>query len=179
MLTRLSLIHEGLGNYTMALYFLDVYYSKIPDQEVLRKMDELASRYNLEGYDYNDLVFFISLYKEYRTYLVILFLISSLMFLLYLYLRKRQEGKVGWRPIFFMIILGAIYLLSNYDIVPSKGIVNKDAVLMSAPSAGSDRLGVINKGHRLTIRTQQDIWCKVQWHGQVAYIRENNVLFVR
>jgi hypothetical protein len=179
MLIRLSLIQEGLGDYTLSLYYLEVYYSKIPDREVLKKMDELASRYNLEGYDYNDLVFFVSLYKEYHNYIIIAFLGASVFYLLYLFIKKKRGRNVGIRTVFFMLILGAIYILSNYDIIPPRGIVNKDAVLMSAPSAGSDRIGHINKGHRLSIRSRNDIWCKVVWRGQVAYIRENNLLFVQ
>lgn len=178
MLIRLSLIQEGLGDYTMALYYLEVYYSKIPDREVLKKMDELASHYNLDGYDYNDLVFFVSLYKEYHDYIVIIFLIVSLFFLVYIFFKKQRGYNVALRAFFFMIILGAIYVLSNYDIIPPKAIVNKDAAMMSAPSAGAERIGQINKGHQVTVRSRQDIWCKVSWQGETAYIRENNLLFV-
>ncbi|HVD98407.1 MAG TPA: SH3 domain-containing protein [Cytophagaceae bacterium] len=177
MLIRLSLIKEGLGDYTYALYYLNVYYTKIPDKSVLKKMDELAARYNLEGYDYNDLVFFISLYHRYYIYIVFAFLGASLLFLIYLYIKKLEGSGMGLRPLLFMLILGAVYVISNYDIIPEKAIVNSDASLMSAASSGADLLGHIKKGHRVTIKSRKDIWCKIEWHGQIAFVRENNLLF--
>lgn len=179
MLIRLSLIKEGLGDYTYALYYLNVYYTKIPDKSVLKKMDELASRYSLEGYEYNDLVFFISLYHRYYIYIIFSFLIASLLFLIYLYLKKRGKSGLGLRPLFFMVILGAIYIISNYDIMPQRAIVNNDASLMSAPSPGSELIGHIKKGHRVTIKSRKDIWCKIEWHGKIAFVRENSLLFVK
>lgn len=178
MLIRLSLIKEGLGDYTYALYYLNVYYSKIPDKSVLKKMDELAARYNLEGYDYNDIVFFISLYHRYYLYIILAFLSACVLFLVYLYVKKRERTGMGLRPLLFMIILGAVYIISNYDIIPERAIVNSDASLMSAPSSGAELVGHIKKGHRVMIRSKEDIWYKIEWHGQTAFVRENNLLFL-
>jgi hypothetical protein len=178
MLIRLSLIKEGLGDYTYALYYLNLYYSNIHDKSVLKKMDELAARYNLEGYDYNDLTFFISLYDRYYNYVVLAFLIASALFLFYLYLARAKKRKMALRPLFFALLLGTTYLISNYDVIPEKAIISNDTSLMSAPSAGAELIGEINKGHRVTIRGHVDIWYEIKWHDKIAYVRENNLLFV-
>ena len=179
MLIRLSLIKEGLGDYTYALYYLNVYYTKIPDKNVLKKMDELAGRYNLEGYEYNDLVFFISLYHKYYIYIILSFLAASLLFLIYLYIKKRKKSGMGLRPLLFMFILGTVYIISNYDIIPERAIVNNDSSLMSAASPGSELVGHIKKGHRVTIKSRKDIWCKIEWHGKIVFVRENSLLFLK
>ncbi len=178
MLLRLSIIKEGVGDYTYALYYLNLYYSYIHDKAVLKKMDDLASRYNLEGYDYNDMVFFIALYDRYYNYILIAFLSGCAAFLLYLYFLSRKKAKLGLRPYLFMLFLGITALISNYDIVPGKAIISNDASLMSAPSAGAELIGQINKGHRVSIRNNVDIWYEIKWHGKTAYVRENNLLFV-
>ena len=178
MLIRLSLIKEGLGDYTYALYYLNIYYSNMHDKSVLKKMDELAARYNLEGYDYNDLVFFISLYDRYYNYILLAFILASTLFLFYLYLIRKNKRKMGLRPFVFILILGTVYLISNYNIIPQKAIVSNDASLMSAPSAGAELIGEINKGHRVTIRGHVDIWYEIKWHDKTAFVRENNLLFV-
>jgi hypothetical protein len=179
MLIRLSLIKEGLGDYTYALYYLNVYYTKIPDKTVLKKMDELAERYGLEGYEYNDLVFFISLYHKYYIYIILSFLGTSLLFLIYLYFKKKRKASMGLRPLLFMFILGAVYIISNYNLTPQPAIINKDSSLMSAPSPGSELIGEIKKGHRVTIKSRKDIWCKIEWHGKIAFVRENSLLFLK
>ena len=178
MLIRMSLIKEGLGDYTYALYYLSQYYYKIHDKSVLKKMDELASRYNLEGYDYNDLLFFNSLYDRYYNYVILAFLASSSLLLFYIYLmRNKRRGKI-LRPLIFILILGTVFTLSNYSILPEKAIISNDAALMSAPSAGAELIGKINKGHMTNSIGKEDIWCKLNWHGKTVYIRENNLLFV-
>ncbi len=178
MLIRLSLINEGLGNYTYALYYLNIYYSNIHDRTVLKKMDELAERHNLEGYDYNDLVFFISIYEHYYNYILLAFLITSVLFLVYLYILKAQKKKMGLKPLLFILILAAVYALSNYTIFPEKAIIANNTSLMSAPSSGSELIGYLNKGHRVTIRDHIDIWYEIKWHDKIAYVRADNLLFV-
>jgi len=176
-LARLSLIYEGLGDYTYALHYLNLYYSKIPDKNILKKMDELASRYNLVGYEYNDLVFFISLYHRYYTAIILAFLAASVLSLFYFYIKYRNNKKLGFRPLLFMFILGLAYLLSNYDIVPQRAIIKRETILMSAPSAGATLLGDINKGHRVVINNKQDIWCEISWQNKIVFVREDNLLF--
>lgn len=178
MLIRLSLIKEGLGDYTYSLYYLNLYYSNMHDKSVLKKMDELAARYNLEGYDYNDLTFFISLYDRYYNYVVLAFLVASALFLFYLYIVRRKREKMTLRLLLFALILGTTYMISNYDIIPEKAIISNDTSLMSAPSAGAELVGEINKGHRVTILGHVDIWYEITLHNKTAYVRENNLLFV-
>src|SRR4051812_48821245 len=45
MLKKMAFIKEGLGDYTSALYYLNLFYSSNPDNEVLKKMEELGLKY--------------------------------------------------------------------------------------------------------------------------------------
>ena len=178
MLIRLSFIKEGLGDYTYALYYLNQYYYKIHDKSVLKKMDELAARYNLVGYDYNDLVFFISIYERQYNYVVLSTMITLVLFLFYIYSRSVKKKKIALTALIFVFCLGSAYCIVNYTIIPKKAIISKNAPLMSAPSAGAELVGQINKGHRVTIIKKNDIWYEIKWQNKSVYIRENNLLFV-
>jgi uncharacterized protein YgiM (DUF1202 family) len=177
MLLKMAFIKEALGDYTSALYYLNMYYRYQPNKKVLRKMEELAARYKLSGYRYTDLEYFISLYNQYYYYIIFFFISFALTFYLYLIIKKLRKKKMGLRPLIFIIILGSAYYITNYNIIPPKGIISQsDTYLMSAPSAASEPITVTDKGHRVVILGKEDVWYKIKWENQTAYILQSNLL---
>ena len=82
-------------------------------------------------------------------------------------------------PLLFMLLLGATYFINNYKIIPAKAIVfNPGALLMSAPSAGSELLYVADKGHRAPALGSYDIWTKIEWEDKEVYIRTSDIKLV-
>jgi uncharacterized protein YgiM (DUF1202 family) len=53
------------------------------------------------------------------------------------------------------------------------------AYLMKGPSPGADLIDVVTKGHRVDILGQDDIWVKISWNNQTAYIKSNNLMAVK
>jgi tetratricopeptide (TPR) repeat protein len=168
MLLRMAFIKEGLGDYTSALYYLNLFYSFNPDKEVLK----------LSGYNYSDLEYFISLYNEYYYYIITFFLMAAVSFYLYFVIKKTSNSKLGFNlPLLFMVILSAAYYLTNYNLTPPKGILTNDHTpLMSAPSGGSKLINFSAKGHRVTLLGKEDIWYKILWNDEPAYVREINLV---
>jgi hypothetical protein len=66
MLLKMAFIKEGLGDYTNALYYLNLYYLKTYNKRVLKKMENLAEQNKLAGYNYDDAEFFLNLYHQYQ-----------------------------------------------------------------------------------------------------------------
>jgi tetratricopeptide (TPR) repeat protein len=179
MLLRMGFIKEGLGDYTSALYYLNLFYSFNSDKEVLKKMEEIASRYKLSGYDYSDLEYFISLYNEYYYYIITFFLMAAVSFYLYMIIKKTSKSKLGVSPLLFMIILSAAYYLTNYSLTSPKGILtNAHTPLMSFPSGGANLIEFVGKGHRVTLLGKEDIWYKILWNDKPAYVREVNLVLI-
>jgi hypothetical protein len=178
MLLRMGFIKEGLGDYTAALYYLNLFYSFNPDKEVLKKMEEIASRYKLSGYNYSDLEYFISLYNEYYYYIITFFLMAAVSFYLYFIIKKTSNSKLGFDlPLLFMVILSAAYYLTNHSLTPPKGILTNDHTpLMSSPSGAADLVDFAGKGHRVTLLGKEDIWYKILWNDEPAYVREINLV---
>jgi len=80
MLMKMAFIQEGLGDYTMALYYLNDYYTITSNELVLEKMENLAEKHSLMGYDYSDTDYFISVYHEYYDQLLIALIAVSCIF---------------------------------------------------------------------------------------------------
>jgi len=179
MLLKMAFIKEATGDYTSALYYLNVYYKYNPNKKVLKKMEDLAGKYKLTGYRYTDLEYFISLYNQYYYYISFSFLFFAVSYFGYLIIKKFQKKKLGFRPLVFILILATAYIFANYDIIPPKGIISKQGTwLMSAPSSASEPVAMIDKGHRVMILEKQDIWYRILWEDKSAYILESHLLLI-
>lgn len=177
MLLRMAFIKEGLGDYTSALYYLNLFYFYNPDKEVLKKMEEIGLKYKLTGYNYTDLDYFISIYNEYYNYILISLIAFSLAYFIYMLVNRRTKSSL--RPFYFIVMLVVAFYVSNFNLTPPKGIIANSGVhLMSSPSAGATLVDIVDKGHRVTILSKEDIWYKINWNGTQAYIRENNLIKV-
>lgn len=180
MLLKMAYIKEGLGDYTQALYFLNLYQLHFPDLRVLKKMSALAEKNQLKGYEYNDLEYFIALYHEFYYQIFYILIGLTTLFFIYnvirLFIAKTYPKS---RLYLLLFIIGIVYTFINFGIPSYKGIVvNDGCYLMDGPSAGAKYLGMLNKGHRINILNKEDVWYAVIWDDKTAFIKENNLALV-
>ncbi len=178
MLLKMAFIREGLGDYSQALYYLNLYYLRTNNKRALRKMEDLANKYNLHGYRYTDLEFFLNIFRRYYLIFVTAIGSMSLMFLAYIiYKKRRLRERPGFSLFYFILTLIMLFYMVNFGNVYNKGIIMKPrSYLMAGPSSGSGLIAIADQGHRLRIKGHEDVWVKVQWEGHDAYIREGNIL---
>ncbi len=181
MLLKMAYIKEGLGNYSEALYYLNLYYAESFDKRALRKMEELARQHNLQGYQSTDLDFLQVIYQEYRWHVTMALLAAALFLFSYILWKKRRRHA---RPVVsgavFVLVLGLLFALVNYGQESDKAIVLTDqAYLRKAPSSAADVVGIISKGNRVEVSTKKDVWVKIEWEDQNVFIRESHLAFIR
>jgi tetratricopeptide (TPR) repeat protein len=172
MLARMAMMEEATDQYVMALYYLNTMYSYYPDSRVIQKMEDMGNQYHLSGYNYTDLEYAISIYKEYYYYIIFSISAIGFPFIIYLFLRKRKQVGLGFRPIIFLALLGAAFYLNNYDITPLMGIINSDCTIMEGPSPGAAVIEHIEAGHRVRIIKQEGIWYEISWKDKQAFVRD-------
>ncbi|HEX5170456.1 MAG TPA: hypothetical protein VFW11_14870 [Cyclobacteriaceae bacterium] len=177
MFLKMAYVYEGLGQIGRALYYLDRYQHISGDRTALVKMSELAEKYQLEGYETSDIDFFITWYQKAYPYFTFS-LAAFLIFLLALAIRQRSRHT---RPVgvsISMLIVGLLFTTHlYYGANFSHGILaDSNTFIMSGPSPGSNVVERVGEGHRLDIIGQDDVWLRVRWRGQVAYVKGNDVL---
>ncbi len=179
MLLKMAYIEEGLNRIGPALYYLNLYYLASNDKQVLDKMEELATKYNLKGYDHTDADRFLTFYHDYYLPLSIALAALALLLLSITFaLRRRGRSPIAV-GIVSMLILLVLVVHINLGEKPSTGIVgNANTYLMDGPSPGAAVISVIDEGHRVEIVGHRDVWVQVMWNGATAYIKENNLLSV-
>lgn len=177
MLLKMAYIQEGLGSVSLSLYYLNLYYLASGDEQALIKMEELAEKNKLQGYEQTETARIFFLIKKYNYYLSAA-LAALIMFLVALQF-KRKQNKSGAKafaiPIALVIILLAIQVNISYD-SPTAIVTNSNTYLMSGPSAGANVVSLIKEGHKLKIKDKKDVWLKVEWLDKDVYIKEQQVL---
>lgn len=181
MLLKMAFIKEGLGQIDEALYYLNIYYLDTTDERALEKMEELANKNDLYGYKTDDFDMVISYYYRYYkeiTLVLITLVLFSFSFLIY---RKRKSIH---RPMgagfIFIFFLSLLFYQVNFGKDYGKGIIsNESTYIMSGPSAGAKVVDIVSLGHRVETRGSQDVWVKIKWEGQNAYVKNKNLRAIR
>ncbi len=176
MLLKMAYIQEGLGSISLSLYYLNLYYLASGDEQALSKMEELAEKNKLQGYESTETARIFFLIKKYNYYLSTA-LAAVIVFLVVLQYKRRIESraKTFSIPIALVIILLAVQVNVSYE-SPTAIVTNSNTYLMSGPSAGANVVSLIKEGHKLKIKDKKDVWLKVEWLDKDVYIKEQQVL---
>jgi len=177
MLLKMAFIEEGLHQTGQALYYLNLYYKVTNDKTALDKMEELAKKYNLEGYEQTDSRRALSFYRDHRFTITIAiaalaFFLASLSF----YLKRNGQRPVA-STLALLVLLAMLGVHINIGDGISAGIISHaQTYAMEGPSAGASVAAVLDAGHRVEVIGKRDVWVKVLWQGETVYIKEGNVL---
>ncbi len=180
MLLKMAFVEESKNNYPKALYYLNLHYRISPDKQVLRKLEELAQTHQLEGYQYTDKIYFLSLYDSYRWYIISFFIMLIFVMSIWLISRVRQERTIIPPLTIGFSIVVVLLLLHNFATQRTLGIIQNDyTTFVESPSAASPVLEVIKKGNRYQILDKEDSWYKVTIDDKIGYVRLHNTLIVQ
>lgn len=174
MLLRMAYIQEGLGHVPEALYLLNLYYRETSDTEAAARIKELAGRHELSGYDIIEEEYLRSIIRRFQFPIVVTLLVLSLLLTgLIVYRRIRHRHRSVLTPLFLLLLLGGLAYFVNFRPSYSKGILVQDnTYLMRGPSAGAGVMTQLKAGHRLEVVGREDVWLKVIWNNEVAYVKE-------
>lgn len=177
MLLKMAYIHEGLGDYSQALFYLNNYYVKTSDETALRKMEALAEKHKLSGYQFTDTDLFLSYYNKYVSEITFAALAFCLLLLAFIFYQRKKNNPVVFPAVGLGVALILLAFMINGTEQVEKGIItNGTAYLMTAPSSGSGVVDIVTNGHRVSILGKEDVWYKIIWDGGQAYIRQNQLL---
>ena len=176
MLLKMAFIEEALGKTGKSLYYLNLYYLATGDEQTLLKMQELASRNRLEGYENPESDQFYYHVNKYG-YLISWLLASVALFAIaWVYTRKKKSKSPIGALVMLMIFLVLLAVNVNFPLKDTSVMITSgNTYLMSGPSAGANVVGVVDEGHKLRMLNKKDVWLEVQWFDQPAYVKENRV----
>jgi hypothetical protein len=178
MLLKMAYIQEGLGKIGQTLYYLKLYQAASDDDQALQKMEELAAKFRLGGYDSNDASRLWQWINK-RIMIVQLGLAATLLLISYLMFRSRKKEQRSWLAAGVIILVSASVLFLNNFYSNNSVIVNNDhTYLMEGPSSGAPVAAILTEGNQLLLLGHHDVWLKVKWMDKIVYVKKNSVLTV-
>ena len=178
MLLKMAYIQEGLGKIGQTLYYLKLYHLASDDEQALHKMEELAGKFRLSGYDAND-AGRLKQWIDKKMLLIQVGLAGILLLLSYAIVNRRRREQKPWLAAGLVILLSASILYLNNFYSSKSVIVNSDRTyLMEGPSSGAPVAGILAEGNQLQLLDHSDVWLKVKWMDKIVYVKNNSVLQV-
>lgn len=177
MLLKMAFIEEGLHNTGEALYYLNLYYLATQDPSALDKMDELATKNNLSGYQSTEGKMALTFYRKHHLWISIA-IAGFIFFLFSVAVAVRRNNKKPVIAVSLLFVFAVVLGVHLYAMEPAtNGIVARpNTYIMQGPSGGAPVAEILQAGHRFEIKGQTDVWVKIEWKGKPAYIRENLLL---
>lgn len=174
MLLKMAYIQEGLGHLGESLYYLNLYFLASDDAQALKKMEELAEKNNLEGYETNETIkLFAWLQEQYSTIAYVFAAVSLLLLTLMFYQRMKRQTRPSLAGIGLVVTLALLFFHINFSLKSERGIVAQpQTYLMSGPSAGASVIAIIGEGHQLEIKGKEDVWLRVSWKNKEVFVKE-------
>ena len=178
MLLKMATIEENLGNYEKSIYYLELFQKNKNENKVLDKINNIVDNKNLNGFENSDKKIFINIYKKYRNNILALLLtLTSIIFIVNL-VRYFRKNVVNFALPFFYISSFLSLLIINIK-PPSDAIVFKDyTFIMKEPSSGSDLYSILNKGDKLIVSKDLEVWYEIILNSEKRYVRKKNVRLI-
>ena len=178
MLLKMATIEESLHNYEKSIYYLELFQKNKNENKVLDKINDIVDDKNLNGFENSDKKIFINIYKKYRSNILALLLtLISIIFIVNL-VRYFRKNVINFILPFFYISSVLSLLIINIK-PPSDAIVFKDyTFIMKEPSSGSDLYSILNKGDKLIVSKDLEVWYEIILDGKKRYVRKKNVRLI-
>ncbi len=175
MLIKMSFIEESLGNFEKSIYYLSFYKKRKENNEVDNSLQKIIDDNNIKSFEKSDFNFFENKFLIYKNYIIYILLFLSIFIFSYNTYRVFKKRKINYVKSFFLINTLLLFILNFTN--NSKGIVsNNNTFIMHNPSSGSDVYDIINKGEKLDITGQTDVWYEIKIDNKKRYIRKKNLL---
>jgi len=180
MFLKMGFIQEGLNKPGHALYYLNLYYLASGDEQTLNKMEVLAAKNQLNGYEYSQVDQARELITHYRPHAAT-FIASVILVIMAIGIYQSRKGT---KPVvaIMLTIFGLVFLglFVNFTEPQRTAIISaNNTFVMNGPSAGASVVGLLTEGHKVQIKNKEDVWLKVYWAEQYAYVRQSQVLEIK
>ncbi len=181
MLLKMAYIHEGLDQPGTAMYYLNLYHLATNDDEVLPKIEEVARKSNLQGYETTDQYRVLAFYHKHHVEISIAIAALMVFFVALAYDTRMRRHK---RPLGAAITVSALALILVAHLFPGANrttaiIAGNTTFIMDGPSAGASVVDIVGDGHRVQVLGKRDVWVKILWDDNVAYVKENTLRELR
>jgi tetratricopeptide (TPR) repeat protein len=173
MLLKMAYINEALGKYESASFYLLQYHKLTNSDKAFDKVQDIAKKNNLIGYQSQDLEMIENWYFKYQQFIQVLLLVIALLLLLSNgFIRLKKKKAISKTLIGIQLIVLLLVVMATNVERPQRALLNSNNnYLRTSPSAAADVLHILGAGHQVKVIERGDIWSKIKLEDEVCYVR--------
>ncbi len=178
LILKIAFLAEKTNEFAKALYYLHTYQKYSPSLELSDKMENLAQKYSVEGYQKSKYSLINVIYnKSYEHLPIITIFVILLMFRSIIWSNWLRNTHLPSRfAVAFLFFLMLFVLLLNFYPVQKQVILAQDnTLIMSQPSAGGRVFAIRNKGNSYELLAEQDNWVKIMFENKKSYVKKSQI----
>lgn len=177
---KMAYIAELNGDYTQSLYHLSLLSKIVPSESISQKMEAIAHRHHLTGYDFDDFGYLLLYVKKYGQwlYLFIIILTGYGLFELFVKYKKGESIALLAKMIVVIFLLGLIALVNVGERYKEAIVAKSPTFLRESASSASAVKGTIEKGNKVIVLGERDHWKLVYLRGKFVYIKNDDLLLI-
>lgn len=173
MLLKMAFIAEGVGDFSQATLYLSKYYSHNPNPKVIGQIKTLTNQGTLVGYNVSDQQKFFKILIDLSQEITATFTLLLLVFLISIIAFPKQRSGFYAPAIVFLVLA---FVSNNFLMDKETAIITgATTLIMDKPTAAGNLIRKVDAGHRVVIKSSQDIWYEIEWNDKTAYIKKENV----
>ena len=178
LLLKLAFLAEKRNDYTRSLYYLSCLAEIAPSVSLFQKMNTVAVKYGLKGYEFNDFSYFQIAYRKYGDLIPIALLSLAVYVFVVMWIKVKNRERVFVRHKWALVVyLLALLTLLNVPFNYGYGVVDTAGTyLREYPSAASPVVAKLQKGHKVMIIGSRDRWNVIIWDKELVFIRDHDLL---
>ncbi|MAR65494.1 MAG: hypothetical protein CMB83_06200 [Flammeovirgaceae bacterium] len=178
MILKMSAIEERIGNYEKAIFYLELFQKHEDKDQVNKKINDIVLKENLSGYDEDEKKIFKQFYEKYNWYLLVSLLLFSCIIFIVNSIKFYQKRKINFLIPFFYISCFLILFIINFRPLKEGIIFKENTFIMKEPSSGSDLYKILNKGDKISVSKDLEIWYEVIIMSEKRYVRKKNIRLI-
>ncbi len=178
MILKMSAIEERIGNYEKAIFYLELFQKQEDKDQVNKKINDIVLNENLSGYDEDEKKIFKQFYEKYNWYLLVSLLLFSCIIFIVNSIKFYQKRKINFLIPFFYISCFLILFIINFRPLKEGIIFKENTFIMKEPSSGSDLYKILNKGDKISVSKDLEIWYEVIIMSEKRYVRKKNIRLI-
>lgn len=180
MLLKMAYIQEGLGHAGACLYYLNLYHLATGDDQTLGKMEELAQKSQLEGYQTSQQQMARQWWHRNSPSATLFCLGLASLLITWAFVQRKRRGAHTPQAVIACALVVSVLIANNMWGDRAVAIfASPRTYVLDAPSAGGTALDVLGEGHRVEWLDTKDVWAKVMWRDKVAYIKSTQLREVK
>jgi uncharacterized protein YgiM (DUF1202 family) len=177
---KLAFISKEKNDWLMELYYLSSMHEKQTELSTSYRLEEIAKKRNLSGYEVGIVERIRWFYFEFFPYILGILLLPAIYVAYALVIKKVQKEIIpAYQIIYYILYVGILFVICNIPNFFWQGLTSSNKTYMrNFASSSAPVIKTLQKGTRINFIYKTNEWIPCYLDGSIGYIKTKDVLII-